>query len=365
MNPELQRLSCSGHPLQTVLAGLLVYCFSLDTHAGDRLEFKSPHADENTKHVVLIAGDEEYRSEESMPMMAKILSQRHRFNCTVVFSFGPDGANYIDPNNQQGLRSLEALNSADLMIIGTRFRRPSADQAQHVTNFLNAGKPVIGIRTATHAFRGNGQFQSIGYDEFGRKVLGEQWVSHHGRHKHEGARGVVQSDQANHPILRSVEDVFTLSDVYGVIHLTDDDQILLRGAVTETLAPDSQILTGDPRNEPMHPFAWLHTYITPDGGGEGHSFCTTGGASVDLLNDDLRRLIVNAAYYLTGRPVPEKANVDFVDPFYPSFYGFINDKGYWKEANMKPEDYGLDKSPHLADPPNSPNWRFRAAANAN
>jgi|GEM_PF-6289909 len=89
----------------------------------------------NGKHIVLISGDEEYRSEESMPMLAKILSQKHGFECTVVFSFGPDGASYIDANNQQGLRGLEALDKADLMIIGTRFRRPSEDQAQYVYEF--------------------------------------------------------------------------------------------------------------------------------------------------------------------------------------------------------------------------------------
>ncbi len=91
--------------------------------ASDRLEIHAPNADDNTKHIVLVAGDEEYRTEESMPMLAKILSQHHGFNCTVLFSFGPDGADYIDPNNQKGLRGLEALHDADLMLIGTRFRR--------------------------------------------------------------------------------------------------------------------------------------------------------------------------------------------------------------------------------------------------
>lgn len=365
MNPELHLHPCLGHHVLTVIAGLLVSSFSLGTYADDRLVFKSPHSDENTKHVVLIAGDEEYRTEESMPMLAKILSQRHQFNCTVLFSFGPDDADYIDPNNQQGLRSVESLDSADLMIIGTRFRRPSAEQAQHITDYLNARKPVIGIRTATHAFRGEGQFQRITYDSFGREVLGEEWVSHHGRHKHEGARGIIQSEHAQHPILNSVEDVFAPSDVYGVIHLTDDDQILLRGAVTETLDPDSAVLADDPRNNPMHPFAWLHAFKTPDGSGAGQSFCTTGGASIDFLSEDLRRMIVNAAYHLTGQPVPAKADVRFVDPFYPSFYGFISDKGYWKNAHLKPADYALGKSPHMPDPPKSPDWPFRPTPNSN
>ena len=359
MNPHFRLIEGSAQYLFTAMAVLIVLSLRLESYAGDRLEFKAPHATDKTKHVVLIAGDEEYRTEESMPMLAKILSTRYDCNSTVLFSFGPDGADYIDPNNQQGLRGLDALDSADLMIIGTRFRRPSAQQAQHITEYLNAGKPVLGIRTATHAFNGDGSFQNISYAQFGLKVLGEQWVSHHGRHKHEGARGVIESAYAEHPILNGVQNVFAPSDVYAVVHLTDGDQVLLRGAITKTLDPESETLENDPRNDPMQPFAWLHQYETPDGRGTGQSFCTTGGASVDLLNEDLRRLIINAACHLLDRDVPEKANVDVVDPFYPSFYGFINDKTYWKNANMQPEDYGMGKSPHLPDPPGSPAWPFR------
>lgn len=348
----------------SVLHALLVVILTVATSsqmgmASDRLEIKAPHASESTKHIVLVAGDEEYRTEESMPMLAKILSQHHDFNCTVLFSFGPDDASYIDPNNQKGLRGLETLHDADLMLIGTRFRQPSSEQARHITAFLNAGKPVVGIRTATHAFNGTGAFGDISYGEFGRKVLGEQWVSHHGRHKREGARGVIEEANAGHPILSGVNDVFAPSDVYGVTHLTDADLILLRGAITETLDPKSPILKNDDRNSPMHPFAWLHEYTTPDGKGTGQSFCTTGGASVDLVNEDLRRLIVNAVIHLTGGDVPESANVDLVDPFYPSFYGFINDKTYWSDANRTPEDYGLGMSPSMPDPPGSPAWPFR------
>lgn len=326
----------------------------------DSLVFEAADASPGTKHIVLIAGDEEYRSEESLPMLAKILSRKHGFRCTVVFSLGPDGADYIDANNQQGLRGLEALETADLMMIATRFRQPDEQQAKSLTAFLNAGKPVIGLRTATHAFRGAQKFgESLTYDDFGLKVLGEQWVSHHGKHKVEGARGVIEHSAKDHPILKGVRDVFAPSDVYGVIHLTDADTILMRGAITASLDPDSDVFEGN-RNDPMQPFAWLHDYQSPDGKVTGHSFCTTAGASVDFVSEDLRRMVVNAALYLTGRDVPSKADVGFVDPFYPSFYGFINDKTYWKNANLKPEDFGLGKSPSMPDPPGSPPWPHRA-----
>ncbi|MDA1231004.1 MAG: ThuA domain-containing protein [Planctomycetota bacterium] len=352
MRVPVLRLFCAA-----VLAagGLMVDSVS----AGDTLVFDPPQPGDSVKHVVLISGDEEYRSEETMPMLAKILSQKHGFKCTVLFAFGPDGADYIDSNNQKGLRGLESLDSADLMIIATRFRRPDAEQAKHIAAFLDAGKPVIGLRTATHAFQGGEKFgDSLTYDQFGLKILGEQWVSHHGRHKAEGARSVVEPGVESNVILNGVSDIFAPSDVYGVSHLTDADTILLRGGITESLDPESKILAYDDRNKPMQPLAWLHTYTAPNGK-EGHSFCTTAGASLDFVDEDLRRLIVNASIQLTGGQVPEKADVDYVDPFYPTFFCFINDKEYYKTMNMKPEDFGLGKAPHRPDPPGNPAWPFR------
>ncbi len=337
--------------------------FAPNLGAADRLVYEPPAGTENHKHIVLISGDEEYRSEQALTMLGKILSQRHGFRCSVLFSFGPDDANYIDSNNPNGLRGLDALSSADLLILSTRFRTPGLNEATHITNYLNQGKPVIGLRTATHAFKGNGSFGGIPFGDFGLKILGETWVSHHGKHKVQGARGVIEPAQENHPILRGVKNPFCPSDVYEVKHLTDQDEILLRAAVTETLAPDSPNVEGK-LNDPMQPFAWLHSYQRPNGTGTGLSFCTTGGASVDLVDEEMRRLIVNASLHLTGREVPEKANVDYVDPYYPTFFGFINDPNFWKNANQTPADFVLGQSPKLPDPPGSPEWNYRTPSKA-
>ena len=302
------------------------------------------------KHIVLVAGDEEYRSEEALPMLAKILSKHHGFRCTVVFSIDPDNG-YIDPNNQKNLPGLEALDDADLMIVATRFRTPSEEQMKPFDRYIAAGKPVIGLRTATHGFRGK-----WGY--FGRQILGEQWVAHHGGHKREGCRGVIEEAHAKHPVLNSVKDVFAPSDVYTVRNLDETKAtILLRGAVTETLDPKSEPITGG-KNDPMMSLAWLREYTAPSGA-TGQAFCTTMGAAVDFVSDDARRIVINAAYHLTGLKVPASANVSFVDPFYPSFYGFIRDKKFWPGRNLKPNDFGLGKSPVAKDPPGTPAWPFR------
>ncbi|WP_220498198.1 ThuA domain-containing protein [Rhodopirellula sp. JC639] len=329
---------------------------------GDRAAAESgvlhfPAKGDSAGKIVLVSGDEEYRTEESMPMLAKILSVKHGFDCTVLFSMSADGS-YIDPNNQRGVVGWDALDEADLMIIGTRFRSPSQSQAAHITQFIDAGKPLIGIRTATHAFNGKQSFGGeVTYSNFGRKILGEQWVSHHGQHKRQGARAVIVDQAKDHPILNSVSDIFVPSDVYGVTHLTDQDTILLRGAVTESLDPKSANVEG-PKNDPMQPLAWLHPYVSP-AGTKGQAFCTTTGASVDLVSEDLRRMLVNATYYLLDKQVPEKADVAYVDPYYPTFYGFINDAAYWKELNLQPSDFALGKSPLRDDPKGSPEWPFR------
>src|SRR5262245_59434709 len=81
------------------------------------------------KNIVLITGDEEYRSEEGLPMLGKILSQRHGFKCTVLFSVNPDGT--INPNKQDSISNPSALDSADAIVILTRYRKWPAEDMQH------------------------------------------------------------------------------------------------------------------------------------------------------------------------------------------------------------------------------------------
>ncbi|MHC4995728.1 MAG: ThuA domain-containing protein [Planctomycetota bacterium] len=309
------------------------------------------------KKIVLVSGDEEYRSEESVAMFAKILSQHHGFDCRAVFAIDAE-LGTINSNNQNNIPGLEALKDADLMIIGTRFRQLPDAQLQHIADYINAGKPVIGFRTATHAFTGKGEVDGLVFKDFGLNILGERWVNHHGKHKKEGARGVIEPGKGEHPILNSVRDVFGPSDVYGVIHLTESDNVLMRGAVTETLEKDSKALDG-PKNDPMMALAWTRTYTAPSGK-KGRAFCTTMGASVDFLSEDLRRLIVNAAYHLTGLKVPQRANVDYVDGYDPSFYGFIREEGYWQKLGLTPAKLGLGHDIERHDPPaGTPEWNSR------
>ena len=346
-------------PIQRfALAAALFVSNSLFGDDGQWLHFEGKKGPGKGKHVVFVSGDEEYRSEETNPMLAKILSQRHGFDCTVLFSIDPENG-YIDPNNQKSLPGLEALKGADLMIIGTRFRQLSDNQYQLIADYLNAGKPVMGFRTATHAFTGNGATGDFRWGQFGLKILGETWISHHGRHKGQGTRAVLEPQNANHPVLNGVGDIFGPTDVYGIRNLDPaKSTILFRGAVTATLDEDSPAIEG-PKNDPMMPLAWFRTYTAPNGTSKGQAFCTTLGASVDMLDKDLRRLFVNTAYHLTGLKTIKAADVQFVDHFQPTFYGFNNVKDYYKKRNLRVSDFklGSNASTGLANPKSAPDWR--------
>lgn len=325
---------------------LLITLALLTTSAlgADWLHLPPKQGSANGKKIVLVSGDEEYRSEESAPMLAKILSQKHGFDCTVLFAINPDGG-YIDPNFQKNIPGTEALNSADLLIIGTRFRDLPENQLAAFARFLDAGKPVIGFRTSTHAFTGGAKTGEFKWADFGLKILGETWVSHHGEHAKQGTRSVVEPANAGHEVLRGVGEIFAKSDVYGIANLDQNAAtILLRGAVTTGLDSSSNPIPG-PKNNPMMPLAWLREYTAPNGTAKGKAFCTTLGASVDFADEDLRRLIINASLHLTGVKVPDRADAAYVDPFEPTMYGFINDANYFKERNLKPGDYSLGKSP--------------------
>ena len=330
--------------------------------AADWLHLPAKAGTGNGKKIVLVSGDEEYRSEETCPMLAKILNQKHGFDCTVLFAINPDGG-YIDSNFQKNIPGTEALDSADLLIIGTRFRQLPDDQIAHFAKFLDAGKPVIGFRTATHAFSGGAVTGEFKWAEFGLKILGEKWVNHHGAHKKEGTRGVVESANGSHEVLRGVGEIFATTDVYGIANLDQKAAtILLRGAVTESLDPASKAIDG-PKNNPMMPLAWLREYTAPNGKTKGRAFCTTLGASVDFADEDLRRMVVNAAYHLVGIKVPEKADVGYIDPFEPTPYSGIG-SDYYKSRNLKPDDYALGKSPATGLPGAQPKKAAKAEENA-
>src|SRR5262249_37411530 len=136
-------------------------------------------------HIVLVSGDDEYRSGESLPQLGKILAKHHGFKCTVLFPIDPkDGT--IKPDYQNNIPGLETLKTADLVVLFLRFRDLPDEQMKHIVDYVDAGKPIVAMRTATHSFsipKGK-TYSKYSYNNgewpggFGKEVLGETWVNH-------------------------------------------------------------------------------------------------------------------------------------------------------------------------------------------
>jgi len=279
------------------------------------------------KHIVLISGDEEYRSEDGLPMLGKILSQRHGFDCTVLFSVSPDGL--IDPNAGASLSHPEALDSADAIVMLIRFRKWPDATMRRFDAAIRRGVPVIGLRTSTHAFQLPDSSEFKAYNSFGKRVLGEQWVNHWGGHKSEATRGIIEAANANDALLHGVTDVFANSDVYEAAPPADA-KILLRGQVLKGMNPGDEAASytkkradgvEQPINGPMMAVAWSRE-VKGEAGKTNRILCTTMGAATDLTNEGLRRLVVNGVYWGLGLAVPAKADVTLVGSYEPVMYGF-------------------------------------------
>ncbi len=284
------------------------------------------------KKIVFVTGDEEYRSEEGLPQLAKILAARHGFHCTVLFAIDPkDGT--INPNQSNNIPGLEALDSADLMVILTRFRDLPDDQMQHVVNYVESGRPIVALRTSTHAFSlqkhktfSRYHWQSKEWDGgFGRHVLGETWINHHGQHGKQSTLGLVVPDMKDHPILRGIHngDIWGPTDVYAARQpLPPTCQTLVLGEVLSGMHPTDPPVDGK-QNHPMMPIAWTNAFASPSDK-QARVFTTTMGASKDLESEGLRRMLVNACYWAVGmeNEIPAKSNVEIVGTYRPTPFGF-------------------------------------------
>lgn len=327
------------------LLSLVCFCLSGfgSASAKDWVVYEGKQGPGQGQHVVLVSGDEEYRSEEALPQLGKILARHHGFKCTVLFAIGDEGT--IDPMRVDNIPGLESLQSADLMIIATRFRNLPDEQMKHIADYVEAGKPIIGMRTATHAFRipedrkySRYSFRSKEWPGgFGRQILGETWVSHHGHHGVESTRGIIAPEAEDHPIVRGIEDgdIYGPTDVYTVnLPLPGDSQPLVLGQVLEGMDPDDKPETDKGKNDPMMPIAWTKTYSVVDGK-VGRVFTTTMGDAQDLCSEGFRRLLVNASYWALGMEdrIPPESNVDIVGEYDPKGFGFGK-----HEQGVRPSD---------------------------
>ncbi len=294
------------------------------------------------KHIVFVTGDEEYRSEDSMPQLAKILAVHHGFKCTVLFAVNKETGE-IDPQTVDNIPGLEALEKADLMVMFLRFRELPDEQMKYIIDYTNSGKPIVGLRTSTHAFNYN-KHKDSPYAKYsfrnntlkggyGRQVFGETWINHYGHHQKESTRGLIVKGMENHPIVKGCEDIWGPSDVYGITTLHGDCKPLIMGQVLEGMNPKDK---PNPEKK-LVPVAWTKTY-TGDKGKTSRIFTTTMGHGGDLKNEGFRRLLVNACYWAMGMEdkIPARSKVDLVGEYNPNPIGYGGHK-----KGIKPSDHKL------------------------
>ncbi|TWU58276.1 ThuA domain-containing protein [Rubripirellula reticaptiva] len=296
------------------------------------------------KHIVLVSGDHEYRSEEALPQLGKILSQHLGFKCTVLFAIDP-ATGEINPDHVSNIPGLESLASADLVIMGLRFRNLPDDQMKMIDDYVEAGRPLIGMRTSTHAFDvpADRKYAKHSWNNktdnftggFGKQVFGETWVAHHGNHGVESTRGIVAD--AKHPIARGIAagDIWGPTDVYAVtLPLSGDGHVIIKGQILKGMNANDDAVA-DKRNDPMMPVAWTRTYKG------GRVFATTMGSADDLPSEGVRRMLVNAAFWCLGMEDAIKPDFDvsIVGDYKPTPFGFSK-----FIPGKKPIDYELKKT---------------------
>jgi hypothetical protein len=271
------------------------------------------------KHIVLIAADQEYRSEYSMPMLAKLLAKHHGFH-------------WEDKTVTHNIPGLEHLEKCDLVILFSRLLSLPPDQLKHIYNYLDSGKPIIGIRTANHGFIDFDYKKDGKRVDFGEAVLGGSFRNHHGRWQQDSTRGIIVEQNKDHPVLTGVTDVWGTSDVYrtykeggslpaGCVPLLNGQPLMGRkhdDAVNTALVP--------------LPVAWVKTW-TGNTGRTARVFHVTMGSAQDFQSEGLRRLTVNAAYWSLQleADINDQMRMDIVGAYDPPDSGFA-----YKKLNIVP-----------------------------
>ncbi len=295
------------------------------------------------KHIVFLAGDHEYRSEETCPAMARLLAKHFGFKCTVLFNVDKEG--YIIPGNNN-MPGMEALASADLAFVFLRFQNFPDQQMQHLVDYLDKGGPVVGLRTSTHAFKIPADAKFAKYDSqykgkdyvggFGRQILGESWAGHYGKNHVMSTKHIIVDSAKDHPILRGVTNPWAQCGGYWTDPMPNS-VVLTHSQPLQGMTSDSPKADG---KKPC-PGSWVRTY-TSKSGTEGRVFTTTSGASEDILDDDFRRLLVNGCLWTMGLEdkITADANVALVGPYNPVTY---NNLAY--RLDVKPEEMAGWDSP--------------------
>ena len=224
-------------------------------------------------HIVFLLGEGEYRTTRTVPAFAEAHLAPAGFRCTFIH-----GASHDDATRKHDFPGFEAVRSADLLFVSIRRRGLTPGQLDLIRAHLNAGKPLVGIRTASHAFHTRGKHPAghTEWEAFDPEVLGGSYHGHHGPKRQ--PKITPAPDAKDHPILRGVKPFVSAGSLYKVRPLAKGAAPLLIGTI-----PDAE----------PEPVAWTHTYK------KARIFYTSLGHWDDFKNPHFLRLLTNAVRWAT------------------------------------------------------------------
>ena len=232
-------------------------------------------------HIVFMIGEKEYSTASTLPVFAKQHLEYRGMRCTFV------NVDEKDPNNFIGLK---ALKDADLLFISVRRRTPLKDQLKLILDHLAKGKPIVGIRTASHAFDSDPpSTKHVRWSEFDDEILGVDYNGHYGNKPPKGPATVVRvnGNIANQSILTGINsDAFEVkSHLYKNKKISKNVKVLLTGTLKER----------DNINEPV---AWTNTV------NDSRVFYTSLGSTSDFDLPTFKRLLLNGVLWALDKPIP-------------------------------------------------------------
>jgi len=225
-------------------------------------------------HVVFLIGEGEYKTHETLPKFARDeLIGKLKFRCTFV---------HADPKDGNSFPGIEAIETADLLILSVRRRALKVADLARVRKYLAAGRPLVGVRTASHAFHTKGKHPRghAEWQEFDPEVLGGHYVGHHGNKLVTTVRTLPAA--AKHPILAGVST--KPFDVGGSLYRVNP--------LKKACVP---LMSGRVKGAPLEPVAWTHSYRG------GRIFYTSLGHPSDFQLPAFRRLLRNAVLWSLKR----------------------------------------------------------------
>ena len=252
-------------------------------------------SEDERARVVFLSAEGEYGANHTLPALAHQLTVTHGLSCEVL-----QGATERKGAARHYLPNMQVLETADLVVLFARRRALPTAQMQQLRHYLGRKKPLIAIRTSSHAFSLRGAPAPEGctqWPDFDNEVLGCDYNGY----PHGEVKAHVVPDARDHPVMQGVTGPFQMREtLYRSSPLGPGCQVLMLGQCVDGSGDDKRFRLDSDGPEPPQPVAWTHDYQG------ARIFSTSMGSDRAAFKQDwYQRMLVNAVFWAMDRPVPE------------------------------------------------------------